>query len=163
MRERPPTLKGRQTPRLAVIIGKSNPPGKAVQEIDEAGARWNMERSPRGVPPLRGSAGAPIAVHAQPELFAPCLYAVGSGESFEDSDGVNRGGWHDPLVGPTVVVSLLFENRPDHHHQFGRFTGVGHSGPHTTGLQVHNLANPWTHEVRDHYKARRVEHVQKLG
>ena len=74
------------------------------------------------MPPLRSSAGAPVTVHAQPELSATGLRAVGSGESFEDRDGVNGGGWHDPLVGLTVIVGLLFENRPDHHHQFGRFT-----------------------------------------
>ena len=28
---------------------------------------------------------------------------------------------------------------------------------------MHDLANPWSHEVRNHYKASRVEHIQKLG
>ena len=153
----------RQMPRLAIMVRKVNPPSKAVQEIDEAGARWNMERSVRRMPPLSGSAGAPIAVHAQPDLPTARLRAVGSGEGFEDGDSVNRRGWYDPLVGPTVVVGFLFENGPGYHDQFGCLTRIAcHPRLHTANLQVHDLADPWTNQVRNHHEACCVEHVQKL-
>src|SRR5581483_1410224 len=106
-------------PWFAIIVGNAEPLGKAVQEIDQTSGRRNLKGSSGWVPPFGGAARARIPVHAQPEFFAAGPGAMGRGERLENRDSVNRSRRHDPLVRPTVVLRLLFEDSPDHHDEFG--------------------------------------------